>query len=538
MATWNPILLESIWGDRPNCGQMSTEFAFPGIYQFIHGESGRIYVGQAQNIRTRIFSHTASVVSTSCSGALQRAFREHGWEAFDFSVLERVDDLSLLNSREAFWIAAFRSDLPAFGYNHGTIPFNTRFSSRKRRHRHTIMNVWIQNPHREPKEYYCRFMVRGRRVKRNTNQSNEQAARRWAAALRKRIIELGWDGAGASSRRKPAGPPSGTIAALLDAYDRSARMARLADCTRINTANALGNLWKRATGKTLDGGDLITILDAELVRKWKTACLARADAEAKGDPMRRDQLLFSANRILAQARAIFTVDRREDYKREGLELPDSINGFLTEPRFRRLAKRHHSPASDVLESATFEALEGLRDTDRNLYIASWLALGFGLRKGEISQARVGWLRSVGGLPFLDGQMLTKNKNGRPLFIRGVLGGYDKLAALLVGRLPTAFIIEGTATERKELVFRRCAKWMSDLGWPNRKKIHDLRALSGSLVARLHGPIAGQKHLRHAELSTFMNSYAHHVMDTVPETRLEDALRPPANVVPMVASPSI
>lgn len=42
----------------------------------------------------------------------------------------------------------------------------------------------------------------------------------------------------------------------------------------------------------------------------------------------------------------------------------------------------------------------------------------------------------------------------------------------------------------------------------------------------------------AEPSTFMNAYAHHVMDCVPETKPEDALRPPANVAPMVASPSI
>ena len=392
------------------------------------------------------------------------------------------------------------------------------------------MKIWIRYPTREPKEFYCQFMIEGRRVKRNTNQTTERSAKSWAIALRKRILDDGWEAAEDSSRRQAKEPESATIGSVLEAYERSALQARLADCTRSGAVNALGNLWTRATGKKLDRGASVGVLDAALVRKWKTASLAHADAEAKGDPMRRDQLLFSANRILAFARTIFTADRREDYDREGMQLPDSVHGFLTEPHFRKLARRHHAPASDTLESATFEAIERLRNTDRNLYLAAWLALGFGLRKSEISKAQVGWLKCVGGLPYLDGAMLTKNKNARPLFIRGVLGGYEKLAAVLADQPAHAFMLEGSATERKELVFRRCAKWMADLGWPNRKKIHDLRALSGSLVARLHGPMAGQKHLRHADLSTFMNSYSHHVLDAVPETRLEDALRPPANVV--------
>lgn len=81
-------------------------YEFSGIYQLKNTVSGDIYIGQAQNIFSRFNEHRRNrnghLMYRDCH--LYRAIKKHGWDKFEISVLERVDNLSLLNEREIFWI--------------------------------------------------------------------------------------------------------------------------------------------------------------------------------------------------------------------------------------------------------------------------------------------------------------------------------------------------------------------------------------------------------------------------------------------------
>ena len=94
---------------------------YPGIYLIVHKESHRAYVGQSTNVAKRCGKWFCDSGNT---GRLGDAIRLHGKYAWDVYVVERVDNLELLNEREQWWMDALESTNPEFGYNvvpaHGT----------------------------------------------------------------------------------------------------------------------------------------------------------------------------------------------------------------------------------------------------------------------------------------------------------------------------------------------------------------------------------------------------------------------------------
>lgn len=82
------------------------QFDFAGIYQLKNIVNGKIYIGQAQNILNRFNDHrrnrNGDIIYRDCY--LYRAIKKYGWDKFEISVLEKVDDFDLLNEREIFWI--------------------------------------------------------------------------------------------------------------------------------------------------------------------------------------------------------------------------------------------------------------------------------------------------------------------------------------------------------------------------------------------------------------------------------------------------
>lgn len=73
-----------------------------GIYQIVHIETGRRYVGQAKHIARRWKEHRRDLnAGRHTSRHLQRAWNKYGSEAFTFSVLEACDCTDL-DEREQF----------------------------------------------------------------------------------------------------------------------------------------------------------------------------------------------------------------------------------------------------------------------------------------------------------------------------------------------------------------------------------------------------------------------------------------------------
>lgn len=89
-----------------------------GIYTITNRKSGRVYVGQAANIKKRWIQHLHHLrKGTHHCKPLQNSFNKNGEESFEFAVVERVDDVAAITEREQFWIDSLNSSMAAGGYN-------------------------------------------------------------------------------------------------------------------------------------------------------------------------------------------------------------------------------------------------------------------------------------------------------------------------------------------------------------------------------------------------------------------------------------
>ena len=76
-----------------------------GVYQIEHVASGKKYVGSAVRLKRRLSKHKTDLRGGyHHSQKLQRAWAKYGEDAFAFSVIESVPDVSNLLSREQHWI--------------------------------------------------------------------------------------------------------------------------------------------------------------------------------------------------------------------------------------------------------------------------------------------------------------------------------------------------------------------------------------------------------------------------------------------------
>jgi integrase len=169
-----------------------------------------------------------------------------------------------------------------------------------------------------------------------------------------------------------------------------------------------------------------------------------------------------------------------------------------------------------------------------LYKAIWLALGFGLRKSEISLAKNSWFQELNGVLYCAGDELAKN-NRFPR-VRAQLGAWQKLSPYIQGQDPDAFVIQGTDQERTDHLFRRCSTWMQGLGWQSQKMIHELRSYAGCQIAMGNSGDtldlrAAQEFLRHASLTTTENFYMRYLRSILKEVKL--TLPVPAPFIPQI-----
>lgn len=76
-----------------------------GIYAITHIASGKCYIGSTNNFRRRWSEHRAELNhGKHHSKPLQNAWRKYGSAAFAFTILEYVPDLTLLITREQYYL--------------------------------------------------------------------------------------------------------------------------------------------------------------------------------------------------------------------------------------------------------------------------------------------------------------------------------------------------------------------------------------------------------------------------------------------------
>ena len=87
-----------------------------GIYKIINTINGKVYIGQTNDIERRRNQHFSALQSGQHENKdMQQDFNR--WpDAFTFEVVEECF-LSMLNTREKYWIDYFKSAEKRYGYN-------------------------------------------------------------------------------------------------------------------------------------------------------------------------------------------------------------------------------------------------------------------------------------------------------------------------------------------------------------------------------------------------------------------------------------
>lgn len=89
-----------------------------GIYKILNQNNGKFYIGSAVNLSTRWREHVWQLnKGLHINRHLQSSWKKHGESAFDFVVIERIDDEAKLIEREQSYLDEFRPFDPAIGYN-------------------------------------------------------------------------------------------------------------------------------------------------------------------------------------------------------------------------------------------------------------------------------------------------------------------------------------------------------------------------------------------------------------------------------------
>jgi GIY-YIG catalytic domain-containing protein len=88
-----------------------------GIYSIINRNTGKIYIGSSVNMMARLNQHRSTILREKHNNRyLRRAILKEP-DAFEFSIVEYVADVSKLEERETFWIKFFQSNHEENGYN-------------------------------------------------------------------------------------------------------------------------------------------------------------------------------------------------------------------------------------------------------------------------------------------------------------------------------------------------------------------------------------------------------------------------------------
>jgi len=102
-----------------------------GIYVIVNEINGKVYIGSTKDLKGRWAGHRASLRHDNHENShLQHSWNKYGEGAFEFGILEYLDDLDELVKAEQFWMDIYREEgkelynfglvaaAPARGYRH------------------------------------------------------------------------------------------------------------------------------------------------------------------------------------------------------------------------------------------------------------------------------------------------------------------------------------------------------------------------------------------------------------------------------------
>lgn len=364
------------------------------------------------------------------------------------------------------------------------------------------MNVYQRFLNNGDPTYYGRFSFQGKRYLRNLGTPNKDDAQ---TNLRKILRAL----EGGRLAEVEASKIRQDLAKLSAIFDTYKKYATIPMRTRKNNIGQMRAMIRYGTNKvaTVDAEiDALpaSILTSQLLRDFQANKMTAAGA----NKLAQDTAAISANATRRQARSIFKPDLMAIY--ENLKLPD-LTGFLKVKPLPEPPKLYNLPAAELLANIRKNA-EDLRTADPNAYRIYVLALGSGLRAGEIKYTRWSWLQKLDDGNYqisiqTNEEFRPKGKRQRQIPLEA--SAYQALAALRIPNIdPKApdYILDGHLTERGDKSFDRFSAWMKSQGWTRKKKAHELRKIFGSYVCQQAGLSAAQDLLGHSSPVTTKGHY--------------------------------
>ena len=284
----------------------------------------------------------------------------------------------------------------------------------------------------------------------------------------------------------------------------------------------------------------LSILTPQAIQAWRIGYVS----ERGTDPAKSRAARISANSTLRQAKSLFG---KRIVKYATIKLPDPIP-FSDVEFFPRESMRYHSKIdpAELMRAASAE----LAETDPDAFLALVLALGAGLRRGEIDRLLWRQVDSVTGIVHVQ---VTEVGGLKSADSAGAVAIDPTLASVLQGfkaRSTGAYVIGGDDSEpenhtgwsrryRCQNVFDRLVEWLRGHGVEGQKPLHTLRKEAGSLIATQHGILAASRFLRHADIQVTAQIYTDHKervtvdMSALPPQILRNfhAIRPPDDLIP-------
>ena len=88
-----------------------------GIYKINNTINNKVYIGQSQDIDTRLRGHKSTLkANTHFNIHLQRAYNKYGIDSFTYETQEECSE-DIINERESYWIEFYNSMDRFYGYN-------------------------------------------------------------------------------------------------------------------------------------------------------------------------------------------------------------------------------------------------------------------------------------------------------------------------------------------------------------------------------------------------------------------------------------
>jgi integrase len=374
---------------------------------------------------------------------------------------------------------------------------------------------------REVAEWYMRVAWGGKQKRVPLGTNNRQEAGRKAARFYGDVRAHGWEEAlrrldpeRAAAQERPdtlsLGEYAGTVRALgilsektVAGYEYGCRwfaagiLEAKRDRSRFDYVKGGSKAWREKL-------DAIPV--SKLTANAAEGVMARFVEAAGPDPRKRRKAAQSANSFARNARALFG---RKILRKLSIPLPAPLPfaglEFLEAGSTRYVSTFN---ATELLSAARAE----LREADPDSWLALLLALGAGLRRGEIdaltwTQVRPGesaiWIG-----PTEHWKPKTATSEGLvhvDAFVMDELAARYRQAAdnFVIRGLP-AFPKHGT---RCEFTFTRLTAWLRTKGVDTEKPLHTLRKEFGSIVTQTADIFTASRQLRHGDISTTARYYA-------------------------------